>query len=205
MFSAFFGATCAMSFQRWKEKQKRIEDEHGAIVRGQMVLVGQLNTICNVKEQHLDQFRDDPKRELKLINFRMADAGLRVAYDSLSFLLNAKNPALLLDVHSAEQSYISAMDCLTWKNEAFVKLNENSTLEKASDSGQITIKIKDQRDLIQLKMLTDALYKAMDTAEAKLGEQVKELSKAGKLLHPKKRFLEITGRKPPETQPAKHL
>ncbi|HEV2329336.1 MAG TPA: hypothetical protein VGY56_11175 [Verrucomicrobiae bacterium] len=107
LFIAFFGATCAMSFQRWKENKKRMDDEHGALVRCQMVLIAQLNTVCNIKEQHLDPFRNDPDRAKKLNNFRMCDAGLRVAYDSLSFLLTKKNPTLLLDVHSAEQSYIS--------------------------------------------------------------------------------------------------
>lgn len=207
MFSAFFGATCAMSFQRWKEKQKRIEDEHGAIVRCQMVLVGQLNTISNLKEQYLDPLRNDPNREKKLINFRMSDAGLRVAYDSLSFLLTTENPTLLMDVHSAEQSYISAMECLQWKNEAYEKIHGNSTLERIDPTtGACAAILKDPRYLLQLKFLTDALYKSVDNAEARLDLQIKELQKAGKLLHPKKKFLQIAGRKadpPTQSPPAK--
>ena len=197
LFSAFFGATCAMSFQRWKEKQKRIDEEHGAMVRCQMALIGQLNTLCNLKEQHLDPLRKDPARERKLINFSMSDAGLRVAYDSLSFLLTTKNPMLLLDIHAAEQSYISAMECLTWKTEAYEKMHDNSILEKSNpETGACSVLLKDPRHLMQLKFVTDALYVAVDNACARLELQIKELQKAGKLLYPKKKFLEIAGRKP---------
>jgi hypothetical protein len=203
LFSIFVGATLAMSFQRWKENQKRMDEEHGAIVRCQMVLIAQLNAVCDIKEQHLDPFRNDPERAKKLINFRMCDAGLRVAYDSLSFLLTKKNPNLLLDVHSAEQSYLSAMGCLTWKNDAFEKMHNNSTLEKSdSKTGAVTVVLKDQRDLMQLQFLTDALYKAIGTACDKLELRVKELEKAGELLYPKRKFLKFEGRKPYEPQPA---
>jgi len=128
-----------------------------------------LNTLDNIKEQHLDLFQKCPIRERKLIQFRMTDASLRVAYDSISFLLTTKNPTLILDVQAAEQSYISDMESLTWRNDAYEKLHMNSKLEKIDNqTGQCSIRID---------------------------FQIKELHKAGKLLYPKKEFLQIAGRK----------
>ncbi|HEV2329337.1 MAG TPA: hypothetical protein VGY56_11180 [Verrucomicrobiae bacterium] len=82
-------------------------------------------------------------------------------------------------------------------------MHDNSTVEKSDPSGAVIVKLKDPRDLMQVQFLTDALYKAIGTACEKLELQVKELEKAGKLLYPKKKFLEIAGRKPYETQPTK--
>jgi hypothetical protein len=201
--AAFFGATCAMSFQRWRENQKRITEEHGAIVRCQMALIAQHNTLSNIKEQYLDLYRNCPARERKLIHFRMCDAGFRVTYDSLSFLLTKSNPNLLLDVHSAEQSYISSLEVLVWRNEAYVKIHENSTLENIDPkTGACFVALKDIRDLVQLKTLTDALYKTIDNACDRLDLQTKELEKAGKLLYPKMKFLSATRKMENQSSPS---
>ncbi len=196
MTGAFFGAACAFWFERSKEKEKKQADECGAIMRSQLALIGQLNTLNNIKEQHLDLFRKDPIRERKLIQFHMTDASLRVPYDSISFLLTTKNPTLVLDVQSAEQSYISAMECLTLRNDAYEKLHKNSKLEKMDNqSGQCSVRVEDLRDLKLLKDLTDALYTSVDNASVRIESQIKELFNAGKLLHPKKNFLQIAGKK----------
>src|ERR1035437_3073135 len=195
MAGGFFCAACAFLFERSKEKEKKQADECGAIMRSQLALIGQLNTLDNIKEQHLDLFRKDPLRERKLIQFHMTDASLRVAYDSISFLLTTKNPTLVLDVQAAEQSYISAMECLTWRNDAYEKLHKNSKLEKMDEIGHCSIRVEDLRDLKLLKDLTDALYTSVDNACVRIDLQIKELHKAGKLLYPKKVFLQIAGRK----------
>ena len=195
MAGAFFGAACAFWFEGLKEKKKKQAEEHGAIVRSQLALICQLNTINNIRKQHLDHFRNDPVRERKLIQFRMTDASMRVAYDSISFLLMTQNPTLVLDVQAAEQSYVSAMECLAWRNEAYEKMHKNSKMEKIDiQSGQCTIQI-DPRDIKQLKDLTDALYTSVDNAYKRLELQCRELYKAGKLLYPKRNFLQITGEK----------
>ena len=126
----------------------------------------------------------------------MTDASLRVAYDSISFLLTTKNPTLILDVQAAEQSYISDMESLTWRNDAYEKLHMNSKLEKIDNqTGQCNIRIEDPRGLKLLKDSTDALYTSVDKARVRIDFQIKELHKAGKLLYPKKEFLQIAGRK----------
>jgi hypothetical protein len=195
MAGAFFGAACAFWFERSKEKEKKQAEEHGALMRSQLALICQLNTINNIRKQHLDPFRNDPIRERNMIQFRMTDASLRVAYDSISFLLMTKNPTLVLDVQAAEHSYISAMECLAWRNEAYEKLHNNSKLEKIDvQTGRCTVQV-DLRDIKQLKDLTDALYTSVDNAYDRIELQIQELYKAGKLLYPKKNFLQIAGEK----------
>jgi hypothetical protein len=196
MAGAFFGAACAFWFERIKETQRKQTEEHGAIVRAQMVLIGQLNTAKNIQKQLLNPLRNDPQREMKLIRFDMTDVSLRVAYDSISFLLMTKNPTLVLDIHAAEQSYISATECLVSRNSAYEKLHKNSKLEQIDpQTGKCKVMVDDLRDIKLLKDMTDALYTSVDRACVRLEEQIKELHKVGKLLYPKKNFLLIAGEK----------
>ena len=192
LIGAIFGACVAYCSDWLKEQRKKRNEQHGAIVRTQLALIGQFNTINNLKQQYLDQFRNDPQREAKLIRFEMQDAHLRVAYDPIAFLLMTKTPSLVLEVHSAEQSYFSAMEALTARNQAFEKIHARSELEKLNQqTGQSTILVKDPRDIVLLKHTTENLYTTVDTAMDRLALQIKELQKAGKSLYPKKRFLQI--------------
>jgi hypothetical protein len=196
LIGAIFGA-CIAYFSDWlKEQRKKRDEQHGAIVRTQLALIGQLNSINNIQIQFLDPHRKDPQRSMKLIRFDTEVAELRVAYDSISFLLVTINANLVLDVHAAEQSYFSAMTALTLRNQAFDKLHANSEVEKLDlQTGQCTVRPKDPRDLKLLTDTTDNLYKTADTARERLALQIKELEKAGKALYPKRKFLQIAGQK----------
>jgi len=63
----FFGAMVTFFPERHKENKKRVDEQHGAIVRTQLALIGQLNTISNIRKQYLNPLRDDPQREARLI------------------------------------------------------------------------------------------------------------------------------------------
>jgi hypothetical protein len=195
---AFFGAVSAYWSDRFKERKKRHVEEHGAIVRAQLALQSQLNTVNNIQKQFLEAFRDDPNRSLHLISFTMTDTPLRVAYDAISFLLTKYDPQLVTEVLAAEQSYVSAMDALSARNQAIEKLHENSELSALDPgTGRAFIRPKDARDVKLLKDRTDGLYTATDRAYDRLGLQIKELYKAGKRIYPKSKFILIAGEKPP--------
>jgi hypothetical protein len=196
MTGAFFGAVSAYWSERFKEKRKRQTEEFGAIIRTQMALIGQLNTVSNVKKQFLDPLRDDPLRERKMIAFDMTTTPLRVNYESIAFLLNSEDPNLVHEIHAAEQSFCSAMEVLDTRNRAYEKLHEKSQLEKFDPlTGQCTIAVTDPRAIKLVKDYTDALFVGVDRACERLSTQVAELYKAGKRLYPKKKFLKIAGEK----------
>jgi hypothetical protein len=191
-----FGA-CIAYFSDWlKESRRKRNDQHAAIMCAQLALISQFNTIENLDEQHLARFRQDQQRERKLISFDMHDTNLRVDYHAVSFLLTTNNPTLVLDVHAAEQSYLSVMDALKLRNDAFAKLHTNSQVQNFDpQTGHCSIAVKDPRDLKLLEDMTNALYTAIDRAKERLPLQVKELHNAGKLLYPKRKFLQVAGKK----------
>jgi hypothetical protein len=191
---ALFGAFTAYLADYIKEWRRTRNERHGAIVRTQLALSGQLNTVSNIQQQFLAPLRDDPERDKKLIRFTMQRTGLCVAYDSISFLLMTNHANLVLDVHSAEQSYRSAMEALDSRNQAFDRFHANLRLDGFDpNTGQCTGVPKDPRDLKLLKDTTDNLYRAVDKASERLALQAKELEKAGKSLYPKREFLPNAG------------
>jgi len=193
---SFFGAVSAYWTERAKEARKKRIEQHGAIVRSQMALISQLNTIGNIQKQHLNPFREDPNRAAKLITFQMSDTSLRVAYDTLAFLLMEKNTNLVLEVQAAEQSYLSAMEVLATRNEAQDILHKNSKIESFDQqTGACKIVVQDPRNIKMVVDFTNALYSATDMACERLTLQIQELEKAGKTLYPKKKFLKIIGEK----------
>ena len=193
---AFFGAASAYMFENSKEKTKKLAEQHGAIIRAQMVLIGQFNTVRNIQKQYLDPFRSDPQREAKLTRFQVTDTSLRVAYDSISFLLMTKPLTPVLEIHAAEQTYICAIESLKLRNEVYEQFHKRAKLEKIDmHSGQCTVRVEDPRDIKLLKDLTNNLYQAVDDACGRLSLQIKELHKAGKLVDSKKEYLLIAGEK----------
>jgi hypothetical protein len=81
------GAFIAYCSDWIKEWRRRCDGEHAAVMRSQLALIAQSNTINNLREQYLDKLRTAPDREAKLIRFDMEDSHLRVDYNSIAFLL----------------------------------------------------------------------------------------------------------------------
>jgi len=74
-------------FSDWlKERRKTRRERHGAINRTQLALIGQLNTIDNVLEQYWNPSARTNER-IPFDSFYDGNASLRVAYDSIAFLL----------------------------------------------------------------------------------------------------------------------
>jgi hypothetical protein len=183
---ALLGGFIALGFDAFKEARRRKLEQQGAILRAQLALIGQFNTVNNLKDQFLDEVREDPARAQKLIHFKMQDANLRVDYGSLAFLLT-DHAQFVLEIHSAEQSYLAAMDALNSRNEAFDKLHENSTLEKMDHTGRCTV-LADPRHMKLLQDTTDGLYTSVDKARERLASQFTELRAIGKKLYPNVNF-----------------
>ena len=189
LVGVLLGACLAYLTDWLKEWRKTRKEQQQAIRRAQLALFGHLNTLNNIRTQYLDPVRDDEKRHLKLIRYQMEDSAWRVPYDAITFLLTTKNPSIVLDVHSAEMTYVSAMHALDARNDAYKQLHATSPLESFDpNTGECTVHITDPRNLHLLKLTTDALYKTVDTAMERVCKELNSLHDAGKLLYPRSEF-----------------
>ena len=191
MFGALCGGLSAYWLERYRERTKKTSEQFSALVRSQFALIVQLNTLSNIKIQFLDRYRNDEKRELRMIRFNIEDSKLRVAYDSIAFLAST-DANTLLSVQLAEQSYVAAVSALASRNNAFDFLHENTTVMRGDpQTGRMTLATNDPRPLKLLKDTTDSLYNTVDKACERLKEEIAQLRTVGKKLYPKKKFLKI--------------
>lgn len=190
LVGAIVGAVAAFGFEAYRDHRKTKEDRYGAIIRTQFALIGQLNTMSIIKSQHLDAFRDDPNRAAKLLHFDYTKSALLISFESIAFLL-IDHPNLVMAVHNAERSYVSAMECVDKRNAAYDELHRNSVLQSMDETGRCTIGIKDPRPIKLLKDTTDHLYVSVDRASERASKQIEELRKVGKALFPELKFLAL--------------
>jgi hypothetical protein len=188
LFGVILGACLAYAGDALKERRKTHNEQHKAILRSQLALIGHLNTLTIIKKDYLDPARESHEREKQLIRYRMEDTNWRVPYDSIAFLLITKNPNIVLAVHSAEQTYISAMHALEARNQAYEQLHASSKLEGMDPNTGQCILTADRRHIHLLKLTTDSLYTTVDTAIGRLTTEIKELYDTGKFLYPDRSY-----------------
>lgn len=186
---AFFGAIAAYWFQRYLEKSKQKDANHAGIMRAQLALISQLNTIENYRRQHLDPLRHDSERDRKLLLTYRTTRCLEVNYEALSFLLESNNANSLMRVQVAERAYWAAIEAIDERNQTMRRLHERAAVENADlATGQFTVRA-DPRDIKLLRDNTDSLYGCVDHAEKYLADTIAELRRVGREIFPKRKFL----------------
>ncbi len=189
LLGALAGSLSAYYGQQKAEKLRLQEEHHGALILAQLALIGQVNSLENLREQYLDPYRNNPRRDKEMVMFSQVGSQLAINYDALAFLLMTDYSNLPLEISVAERSYQSAMSALEMRNIAFEKFHAKGRLIEA-DSGAGTCKIAaDPRDLRFLKDTTDSLYEITDNALIKCDKAIHDLRSAGKVIFPKKKFL----------------
>ena len=106
----------------------------------------------------------------------------------MSFILMSPHADLISQIHTAETSYLTAMDALKMRNEAFQTLHSKSALQQMDEAGHCVLRA-DRRDIKLLKDVTDALFESVDDACKKCEEAVSNIRQTGKNIFPRKRFL----------------
>ncbi len=188
---AFFGAWFANLLQNRTEATKELDENHFAMVRAQLALVAQAGTLHNIQQQCLDPLRNDPARAQKMIQFTHVGTDLRVDLAPLAFILMTPEADLLQQVHLAQSGYLTALDCLRDRNEAYNRLFKQGHVESMDmKTGQCTV-VASGPDLKLVLDLTDALYDSVDRALIRCEKNVEELSRVGKTLFPKRKFIRM--------------
>jgi hypothetical protein len=161
---AFFGALAAFLFERWRSRRDREDEHHSAVLRVQMTLIFNINSLINLKRSLLDPYRDLPTRESQIPHFSQITNTFAVDLDSLSFFLEEGSPNLLMDIYLADRGYHNAIDSIRCRNDALCDIrNTAEVLGFDSNTGQANI-VADLTKLKLLKDSTDAMYICIEKA-----------------------------------------
>jgi hypothetical protein len=201
-FGAFFGSLSAFYLGRLQQQSDRREKRHAALIAAQYALMSQWNIVEAIRIQHLEDLRSDPSRftKLKLYWFPMSPSF--VPFHDLTFVLETKDPNILLQIHLAEQSYRGCAEALQMRNrEKFYENPRVSHQIRNLETGA-GVAAASQKDLIFLRQATDALYVSVDRTLPRLTSAIEELEKLIKSMFPGKQALHMIATNPsaaPET------
>jgi hypothetical protein len=189
---AFFGALAAYWFQLTSEKKKDAENNYRAIIRAQIALVTQRNTLKSLDDQHLEQHRNDPERHMKMGIYTLDVFDQIVEADSLSFLARPSDVVVILDVHLSQRQYLSAINALRNKNEAYERVLMKSELGGINETQRKASIRPDPREAMLLQQKTDTLYQMITEARKQNDEAFVKLRAIGKKIFPKRCFISVT-------------
>jgi hypothetical protein len=169
------------------------------LIAAQYALISQWNIVEAIGVQHLEQFRADPNRFVKLGLFHLNVSPEFVPFSDLTFVLETKNPNLLHEIHIAQQSYQACIDALSLWNQQLEQFYRNPRVKHELLNFETGAGITEAapQDLFFLKQATNALYGCVDKALPRLSEAVQQLEKLIKSFFPGMQALKMT----PDTQP----
>ena len=116
-----------------------------------------------------------------------------VAFDDLTFLLETKDPNILLEIHLAEQSYRGCAEALQLRNRELEKFYQNPRIShqiRDFETGA-GLAAASQKDLIFLRQATDGLYVSVDRTLRRLASAVEKLEKVIKAMFPGRQALRM--------------
>lgn len=195
-FGAGFGAYIAYILGRKKDKDDKADKNFAALVRAQFLIVTQLNFISNIRQQHLDPYRDSSNKisDFQRFNFYAPDTSVDLG--EISFLAELGDPGILLEINICQHNYFSALDAL----KQFNQLKEE-ILEKADhvdiESNQANVALT-PLEVVRLTEYIDAVFNFVDNSENALSELVEEVGQTIKKHFPGKKPLKF---KPMERAP----
>ena len=193
-FGAFFGSLSAFYLGRVQQKSDRREKRHAALITAQYALMSQWNIVEAIRVQHLEQVRNDPIRFTKLKLYWFPMAPTFVPFADLTFVLETKNPNLLLEIQLAEQNYRACAQALQIRNQELQKFYDNPrVLHQIQDfETGVGVSRASDRDLIFLRQSTDGLYIAVDRALPRLIAAIQKVVKLIKSMFLGKTALKMT-------------
>jgi hypothetical protein len=156
--------------------------------------MSQWNIVEAIRVQHLEDFRNDPIRFTKLKLYWFPVMPTFVPFADLTFVLETKDPNLLLEIQLAEQNYRTCAHALQIRNGELQKFYENPRVShqiQDFETGAGVSRAAD-RDLLFLKHSTDGLYIAVDRALPRLVAAIEKLEKVIKSMFPGKAALKMT-------------
>ena len=176
---AIAGSFSAYWLQRANENRREKQQKCDAIIRAQVALVSQLNTLSILWLNHLAPLEHVQGRESILRPILTVDFELLVDVDSLVFLVTRKTPAITQTIHLAQLGYKSARDTIRSRNQAISDLADTHQAKEVNAEGVATFHNADPRRIYEIKAATDAIYRSVPNAITRCKAAVEELRKIG--------------------------
>jgi hypothetical protein len=176
---AVAGSFTAYWLQRGTEKRRERNENRAAIVRAQVALIAQLNTLQILWQQYFLPVLNDSERETKIGMIWFVQCDPLVDVGTLSFLVTRKTPNIPFDVHLAQRSFISAMDALRERNSQYEQIFQRGETHAINpNTGQSLIRA-DPRAILNYRAATDAIYNLFPAAIARSEAMTTELKRIG--------------------------
>ncbi|MCR9093496.1 MAG: hypothetical protein NXI30_04710 [bacterium] len=189
LIGAATGAWIAFSLDHWRRADEERERRESDLKHAQFVLATQQNLIRNILDQSLEEHRDDPHRHVLLKPLGIEPPDVRFDFEALKFVVQSKNPDLLLRLHTCSRCVDAVIGDLQQRHEIHLRLQD----ENATEPGEILVS---ESMASQLQDLTDAIYDNADTAELRIRECLADIEEFMRHEYPGAKPLKVEYVKP---------
>jgi len=190
-FGAFFGALAAFLFERWKAGRDLADSRYSSVLHAQLALSYHINSLENFKRKYLDPYKDLPNRALLIPIFHQAENSYAVDVNALCFLLEGKNPNILMEIYLADRAYGNAFLAARIRSEKladFQATAEMNNFDTSSGIGQVTISPPVYK---LLSDVTDAMFNRIETAIKSNKAAFDSLRSQARSFYPKRKLLDL--------------
>ena len=189
---AFLGAAVAFLLEAGRRWLAERQTRYAAILQAQFSLSMQLRSLVNIRDQYLNELRDDPKRFMLLVPFIGELPDPQVDLSALSFVGVKDRVDVLQQIHMAQGAWSTAMAALRERNGMmdilYEKAEPRGPVEFESGAQDISVEAGLAR---RLKGITDGLYQAVDSGIDVQHSAIQALAGAGKRMFKRRDFLDV--------------
>jgi hypothetical protein len=120
--ATFFGAWFAYKFQNKHERDKEVNNQKAALNRALFTLLRQYNSLSDLIKHDLEPLKDDDSRIFKLKSWSTpAYADLTFDVNSLTFLIDKKEPHILFELLILQERFEQTMASIKTRSEYKIK------------------------------------------------------------------------------------
>lgn len=195
MFGTFFGALFAFRLNQHKEDTKIDTTREDALNRALLTLIRQYNAISNLARD-IDNFQDPIERAINMPALKPPDySKLTQDINSLDFLLNTKNPNILVELSIEDERFHQAISALNLRNDVYLKDFLPKISELQLNKKHVNIDILEEKFGFNIwnSVLNGSNYAYMHISESKksLPKMITILYSTAKEIYPKKGFIHV--------------
>ena len=189
--TTFLGAGLAFWFQNIRENRKRINQNHGALLKTQALFYQYYEVAYSIKEKFLDKFKDDLNRTAKVQHISFCKSFAQLDYEVLSFILeDKKNADLYANIINAYRKCVSTIDSIEERNHQYRKITNGKVESLNPETGQCIVSLS-LADLKFLKDFTDIMYREVGQVLVRITEIDKKIQDFVKTNFKKKHALRM--------------
>ncbi|MDZ4179869.1 MAG: hypothetical protein U1E29_11675 [Coriobacteriia bacterium] len=183
---AFLGTFSAYLLESRRRERVESADRYSALVKTQLALGMQLNSLAVIDRQYLDPVRELEDRHMRLVPAHINTTELRVDLPSIAFVAEVDEAEILQRLMLAEESFMTAVEALRLTSERI----EQSRYQGAIARGPINPEtgeaeaIFDPVAITILKALVDGLYESVEHAIGQQRASLEEVRALMKRLFP---------------------